>query len=63
MFLKYSPILFFLVSYDVDTLKLELMTYNEQVFDILDFSTENSDDIFNFVENKFKTSPSVIVVE
>ena len=54
MFLKYSPIMFFLVSYDVDTLKLELMTYNEQVFDIFDFSAENSDDVFNFVENKFK---------
>ena len=46
--------MFFLVSYDVDTLKLELMTYNEQVFDIFDFSAENSDDVFNFVENKFK---------
>ena len=54
MFLKYSPIMFFLVSFESDTLKLELMTYNEQVFDILDFSTESSDDIFNFIDNKFK---------
>ena len=54
MFLKYSPIMFFLVSFEGDTLKLEFMTYNEQVFDILDFSTDNSDDIFNFIEHKFK---------
>ena len=30
MFLKYSPIMFFLVSFEADTLKLEFMTYNEQ---------------------------------
>ena len=56
MFLNYSPIMFFLVTSDKvtpNTVKLLLMTYNEQVFDSLEFSLENIGDLFNFIISKF----------
>ena len=56
MFLNYSPIMFFLVTTDTvtpNTVKLQLMTYNEQVFDSLNFSLENIGDLFNFIISKF----------
>ena len=56
IFLNYSPIMFFLVTTDKvkpNTVKLLLMTYNEQVFDSLNFSLENIDDLFNFIISKF----------
>ena len=56
MFLNYSPIMFFIVTSDKvtpNTVKLLLMTYNEQVFDSLEFSLENIDDLFNFIISKF----------
>ena len=56
MFLNYSPIMFFIVTSDKvtpNTVKLLLMTYNEQVFDSLEFSLENIGDLFNFIISKF----------
>ena len=43
-FLRYSPVMFFLVSSDRSRpmLRLELMTYNEQVSTILIFSVATS---------------------
>ena len=35
MFLKYTPIMFFLVSSESELVKLELMTYNEEVFKVV----------------------------
>ena len=54
MFLQYSPIMFFLLSPESDLVKMELMTYNEQVFDILNFNGESSGDLYSFILNKFK---------
>ena len=54
MFLKYTPIMFFLVSSESELVKLELMTYNEEVFEIVDFAVESSEDLFDFVVDKFK---------
>ena len=47
--------MFFLLSSESDHVKLELMTYNEQVVDILNFKSENSGDLFSFILNKLKT--------
>ena len=56
MFLSYSPIMFFLVTNDKvtnSTVKLLLMTYNEQIFDSLEFNLENIGELFNFIISKF----------
>ena len=54
MFLRYTPIMFFLISSESELVKLELMTYNEEVFEIVDFAVESSEDLFDFVVDKFK---------
>ena len=54
IFLKYTPIMFFLVSSEHQLIKLELMTYNEEVFEMVDFAVDSSEDVFDFVINKFK---------
>ena len=54
-FLSYSPIMFFLVSYDKlrpSLVKLQLMTYNEQVFDSLEFEVEKMSELFSFITSK-----------
>lgn len=56
MVLNYTPIMFFLVTTDKETnntVKLVLMTYNEQIFESLEFNLENIGDLFNFIISKF----------
>ena len=52
MFLKYTPIMFFLISSESELVKLELMTYNEEVFEIVDFAVERYENLFDFVVDK-----------
>ena len=44
-FLTFSPTIFFIITCDNQNMKLQLMTYNEQVFDSYMFSVDRSEDL------------------
>jgi len=53
-FLQYSTNMFFLLSSSRNGVKLDLMTYNEQLYESMDISSINrSSDIFNVISNIF----------